>query len=91
MIRHNKSVKKETCSKEKSVNVKLSDECNKDICYENGTFLKPGTEILGHYRQGCIWTIVVVLDRGMYIHYRLDLDLICPLFSFPLLFRVTDL
>ena len=69
MIRHNKSVKKETCSKEKSVNVKLSDECSKDICYENGTFLKPGTEILGHYKQGCtcIWTLVVVLDVWMYI------------------------
>jgi len=39
---HNKPIKKETCSKEKSVNVKLSDECSKDICYENGTFLKPG-------------------------------------------------
>ena len=46
MIRHKKSVKKEKCSKEKSVNVKLSDVCSKDICYENGTFLKPGTEIL---------------------------------------------
>ena len=50
MIRHKKSVKKEKCSKEKSVNVKLSDVCSKDICYENGTFLKPGTEILGGFK-----------------------------------------